>query len=318
MRSAAVDVGSNTLRLLICDVRGNVLSRVHAERAVTRLAEGVRDTGLLKQENMKKSVSALKDFARSLSEYGAVAVKAVGTSALREAENSVEFIEMAFRETGIRIEAISGAREAELTAKGILQGPGETGGALIIDIGGGSTEWIIHWEGGNPESPLCGSLLLGVVTLFESFIKTDPPSPCEIEALNNEVDSNLLRLADELLSESESERHLPPLKNLIGTGGSITTLAALDLGLKEYDHERVHMHRISLERLCRLKDMLLSLPLSRRKDIDGLEKDRADLIIPGILLTIRFMEFFGFGMITVSDHGLLEGLLKEMSDENGF
>jgi exopolyphosphatase/guanosine-5'-triphosphate,3'-diphosphate pyrophosphatase len=318
MRFAAIDVGSNTLRLLICDVRGNVLSRVHAERAVTRLAEGIRATGLIRRENMKESISVLKDFAASLPGYGAAMVRAVGTSALREAGNGAEFVEMAFRETGVRIEVISGAREAELTAKGILQGIAENEDSLIIDIGGGSTEWIIHLGKGALRTPVRGSILLGVVTLFEGFIRTDPPSPQEIEALNREIDSGLVTLAGKVSGEPAGEGDLPHLRNLIGTGGSITTLAALDLGLKEYDYEKVHMHRISLNRLYALRDMLLSLPLNERKDIDGLEWERADLIIPGILLTIKFMEFFGFGVITVSDHGLLEGLIKEMSDEQGF
>jgi exopolyphosphatase/guanosine-5'-triphosphate,3'-diphosphate pyrophosphatase len=243
-----------------------------------------------------------------MASYGVSHVKAVGTSALREAENSGEFVEKAFHETGIRIEVISGMREAELTAKGVLLDFKGTTGPLIIDIGGGSTEWIIH----KGESPVCGSLFLGVVTLLERFIKTDPPSPHEIASVIREIDSQLLPLKSEISGRSMH------VTDFIGTGGTITTLAALDLGLKEYDHEKVHMHGISLDRLYHLRDMLLSLPLSRRKDITGLEKERADLIIPGILLTIRFMEFLGFGMVTVSDCGLLEGLLKEMNDESGF
>jgi exopolyphosphatase/guanosine-5'-triphosphate,3'-diphosphate pyrophosphatase len=309
MRSAAIDVGSNTLRLLIGDIRDNTLCRVYEDRAITGLARRLGDSGRLGEENIEKSIAVLKAFADSVARHGVSRVKAVGTSALREAENSDEFVRRVLRETGIQIEVIQGTREAELTAKGILPGFRGTDGSLIIDIGGGSTEWILAGGGETPESPIRSSLFLGVVTLLERFVKADPPSSGEITALIGEIDSQLLPLKQELA------RRLPSVEDLIGTGGTITTLAALDLGLKKYDHERVHMHSISLKRLCSLKDMLLSLPPDRRRDLDGLEKERADLIIPGILLTIRFMEFLGFGIVTVSDHGLLEGLLKEMNDE---
>jgi exopolyphosphatase/guanosine-5'-triphosphate,3'-diphosphate pyrophosphatase len=259
---------------------------------------------------MRESVSVLRDFSRSLSEHGVARVEAVGTSALRDAGNSHEFLDMVLQETGIGITIISGTREAELTVKGILMGAKRRDGvSLIVDIGGGSTEWVLHTSHG---SPLCGSLHIGVVDLFERFIKTDPPSSADILAVSREIDAHLLPLKQEI-----AERALP-VKNFIGTGGTITTLAAMDLQLKEYDPEKVHMHGISLQRLSLLRNMLVSLPLDRRRDAAGLEPERADLIIPGILLTIRLMDSLGFPEVVVSDHGLLEGLIKEMTDENGI
>ncbi len=265
---------------------------------------------MLSEESIEKSIAVLKTFADSATRYRVSRMKAVGTSALREAENSDEFVRRALRETGIRIEVISGAREAELTANGVLPGFGGTDASLIIDIGGGSTEWILTGGGETPEPPVHGSLSLGVVALLERFVEADRPSPGEITALLAEIDSRLLPLKQELA------RRLSSVREFIGTGGTITTLAALDLGLREYDHERIHLHSITLKRLHSLKDMLLSLPLAERSDLQGLERKRADLIIPGVLLTIRFMEFLGFGIVTVSDQGLLEGLLKEMNDES--
>ncbi len=310
MLSAAIDVGSNTLRLLIGEIRDNLLSRVYAGRVITRLAEEMGSTGVLRGENMKKSISVLGDFSRAIAEYNAARVKAVGTNALREAKNSPEFTEAAFRETGIRIEVISGAREAELTAKGILLGCKETiGTSLIIDIGGGSTEWIIRSTAHGPS--LYGSLPIGVVNLLERFIRDDPPSPRDISSLVSGIKGDIMKL-------KMTAEPFRPLTTLIGSGGTITTLAAVDLGLKEYLPDRVHMHTISLERLYQLMDLLVALPLDRRKDLNGLEQGRADLIIPGILLTIKFMEIFDFQAITVSDYGLLEGIIKEMSDENSL
>jgi len=311
MRAAAIDVGSNTLRLLIGDVHGNALSRIHADRAITRLAEGIRDTGILRQENMRKSLSVLKDFSRSIAKYGVTRVKAVGTSALRDAGNSQEFLDMVLQETGIGIEIISGTREAELTAKGILMGVKEKNAtSLIVDIGGGSTEWILYKRGTPREAPLCGSLQVGAVNLFERFIKTDPPSPGDISSVNREIDAHLLPLKRKITEQALS------VKDFMGTGGTITTLASMDLQLKEYAHEKVHMHKIPLPRLSLIRDILVSLPLHRRREVRGLEPERADLIIPGILLTIKLMDLGGFPEVFVSDYGLLEGLIKEMNDEN--
>lgn len=311
MRFAAIDVGSNTLRLLIADIRDNILSRIYADRTITRLAQGIGNAGVLRQQNMETSVSALKDFSCSVTEYGVTRVKAVGTSALRDAANSRAFVDRVFQETGMGIEIITGIREAELTLKGILLGSKETDGSLIIDIGGGSTEWILHGKGSSP-SLSCGSLPAGVVNLSERFIRTDPPSPDDISSLNKEIDAQLLPLRQVIAEQALS------LKDFIGTGGTITTLASMDLQLKEYDADKVHLHKIPSEGLSRLRDMLVTRSLESRKEIRGLEPDRADLIIPGVLLTIRFMDSFAVRELTVSDYGLLEGLVKEMNDENSL
>ena len=310
MQGAAIDVGSNTLRLLIADIRDNTFFRIHTDRAVTRLAGGMRDTGGLRQENMERSLSVLRDFARSAAEHGVTTMRAVGTSALREAENSRAFVDRAFQETGIGIEILSGVREAELTLKGILFGMGDTDGLLSIDIGGGSTEWMLY-RGPRSHGPLlCGSLPLGVVSLFERFIKTDPPSRGDISSATREIDAQISALTSVMDS--------PAMPQFVGTGGTVTTLASMDLGLKAYAPEKIHMHTISRAGLSRLRDKLLALPLERRAKISGLEPARADLIIPGVLLTIRLMDFLGFSELTVSDFGLLEGLIEEMNDENSF
>ncbi|MGD0885849.1 MAG: Ppx/GppA phosphatase family protein [Thermodesulfovibrionales bacterium] len=311
MVSVAIDVGSNTLRMLIGSVRDDGITRIYADRSITRLAEGIGDTGNLREKNMEESVSVLKGFSRAISRFHPAQVRAVGTSALRNAQNRETFLRMAYRESGIEIEVISGMREAALTAHGVMAGfRAAPGSSLIIDIGGGSTEWIIQ-EKSSPDPALCGTVPLGVVNLSERFIKTDPPSRKDITALMDEVSSSLI-------SGRWGMPRPAHLSSLIGTGGTVTTLACLDLKLRAYEHQMVHMHQIPLSRICRLKDMLLSLPLSKRKQIAGLEAGRADLIIPGILLTMRLMEILGFDEILVSDYGLLEGLIKEMDHEKSF
>lgn len=302
---AAIDVGSNTIRLLIGNIRNNRVNRIYSGRITTRLAEGVVNTGRLKNDNIEKSVSTIKEFYSLISGCGIKNIRAVGTSAIREAENSKEFADMVFNETGIKVERITGIEEARLTAKGLLFGINKTSGPLlIIDIGGGSTEWIIQGNLLSEDRLLFNSLPAGVVKLLERFIKTDPPTPDELSAINNEIDAILAN--DKLKTTTHLSEGL-----LIGTGGTITTLASIDLGLDEYDGEKVHMHVIPLQKLLILRDMLISQPFDKRKEIKGLEPGRADLIIPGILLTIRVMETLGFKEITVSDYGLLEGILLE-------
>jgi exopolyphosphatase/guanosine-5'-triphosphate,3'-diphosphate pyrophosphatase len=324
MLLAVIDVGSNTLRMLIGSVRGSEVLRIYTSRSITRLAEGIREAGNLREENMAKSLEALRDFSRVLSEYGVDHVRAVGTSAFREAKNSKGFITKVYEECGIMIETITGMREAGLTAAGVRFGfTGTVAPSLIIDIGGGSTEWIVSGEPPD-EMIFHGSAPFGVVNLYERFMKTDPPSPPDVSALNEAIDAWVLLGAWEGFKAPADKPPLGerisavPFSLLIGTGGTLTTLASLDLGLKTYDHRRVHMHRITLRRLSGIRDALMSLPLKERQGMDGLECGRADLIIPGILLTIRLMEILGFDTLIVSDYGLLEGLLMEMHHEEGF
>jgi len=253
----------------------------------------------------------LEDFVRLMAQYSVTRIRALGTSALREASNSKEFITNVYERTGISIDSISGLREAELTAKGVLlafsyieKQP------LIIDIGGGSTEWILC--GKEMTSSLSNSIPVGVVNLHESFITSDPPSQRNVDSLEGEIDRWITSVKCRIFHDLSS----PTI--LLGTGGTITTLAAIDLSLEHYVHEKVHMHTITLNRLFDMRDLLLSLPFEERRKVLGIERGREDLIIPGILLTIRWCELLGFREIVVSDYGLLEGILKETGDEEGF
>ena len=306
MLSAAIDVGSNTIRLLIGEGKADGLSRIYSDRSITRLAQGFSQRKILRQKNIDDSISALKKFSDIIFRHGVRHIKAVGTSALRDAENSKDFLELAANATGINIEVISGEKEAELTAKGVMAGFRNNAGEFFItDIGGGSTEWIVY-DNAKPFSSLPhGTLPLGVVNLYERFIRTDPPSEKDISSLMNEADSIFKKNFPEF----------PDLKSIIGTGGTITTLAAIDIGLGEYDPEKVNMHKMSLYKLHMIRDRLVSMTLDERKNIKGLEPGRADLIIPGILLTIKLVEFLNLREIIVSDFGLLEALILEIEDE---
>ncbi len=305
MLLSSIDVGSNTIRLLIGRVENRRITRLRTGMVITRLAAGIGKTGLLSADNMEKSLSVLKDFSDIISAYGISHIKAVGTSALREAKNSEEFMRRVLSETGINIEVISGEEEAELTVKGVLSDLPKTDLSLIIDIGGGSAEWIFCR---NSLPDAMGTISTGVVKLFDNHMKSDPPSKADILSLKKELDTVLSGLKTNI-------GHLINRSTVfIGTAGTVTTLAAIDIGLETYDHEKIHKHNLTLQRLHEMSERLLELPLSERKKIIGLEPERADLIIPGILFTINVMELFGFDNILVSDNGLLEGALIKLSE----
>jgi exopolyphosphatase/guanosine-5'-triphosphate,3'-diphosphate pyrophosphatase len=304
---ASIDIGSNTLRLLVGMIEGQKIVRMRCEMVITRLAAGIGETGLLNPDNMEKTVSVLKAFSDIISAYGISHIRAVGTSALREAKNSGEFLQRVLSETGINIEVISGEEEAELTARGVMFDMPERDSSFIVDIGGGSAEWIFCRN----SSPVgMGTISTGVVKLFDNHMKSDPPSKADILSLKKELDTVLSGLKTNI-------GHLINRSTVfIGTAGTVTTLAAIDIGFETYDHEKIHKHNLTLQRLHEMSERLLELPLSERKKIIGLEPERADLIIPGILFTINIMELFGFDNILVSDNGLLEGVLIKLSERD--
>jgi len=298
-----VDVGSNTLRLLVAEVSPGGLRPLRYERVITRLARGAGESGRISPEAAEKSMEALKKFAGIIRGHGVEKTWCVGTSALREAGNSSEFLEKARLETGLEIEVVSGEREAGLTARGVLSSIERPPAFLIIDIGGGSTEYIFSAGSGGLEHL---TVPVGVVKMAEAHMRSDPPSEGELMAIRAEAD----RVSDMLREKApQGERGGA---RLIGTAGTANTLAAIDLGLGRFDRLRVHGHVMTLERLNELASRLSALPLSERARVRGLEPERADLIIPGIILTISHMEALGFGEILISSAGLLEGMALEL------
>jgi exopolyphosphatase/guanosine-5'-triphosphate,3'-diphosphate pyrophosphatase len=309
---ASIDVGSNTLRLLIGNVKDSRIGEVLYKRRITRLSEGVDQTGRLQEQSIEASLSALREFSSLISKHGVEDVRAVATSALREASNSHIFVEKVFTDTGIPIEVISGEKEAGLTLKGVLSSLPDPVfripySAFIVDIGGGSTEWILYKDKNFVDM---GSIPVGVVKFAGSFIKTDPVSDADIKRLDNEIVSFLEDLKIRIGQYIEKDT------KFIGTAGTFSTIASIDIGLNTYSREKIHLHRLALNRLQDMNKKLLALPLKERKNIRGLEPERADLIIPGLQFTIKVLEIFGFDELIVSDYGLLEGILLEINEKN--
>jgi len=309
--AAAIDIGSNTIRLLIGEVRNNRVKDVSYERKITRLAEGINQSRMLKGKNIEASIEVLKDFSSIIQRQGVKTVSAVATSALREAYNADIFIKKVLAVTGISIEVISGEKEAELILKGILSSfpdssPITDRSLLIFDIGGGSTEWILCR---GKHAIDMGSIPIGVVKLHENFIKSDPVSDPDLSELKREIHLSLEILKKRIRGNIDRGTCF------MGTAGTFTTLASIDLKLDTYSREKVHLHKIPLRRLYDMSRRLLALPLTERENVRGLEPGRADLIIPGIQFTINIMESFKFDKLIVSDYGLLEGILLETIEE---
>ncbi|MBI2015082.1 MAG: Ppx/GppA family phosphatase [Candidatus Rokubacteria bacterium] len=303
MRAAAIDVGSNTVRLLIADVRGRGRWRVVAQdQMVTRLGEGLAAAGALGEAPMARTLAVVLDYAGRARELGASAVRIVATSAVREAGNGRAFAAAVERVAGVPVEILSGEEEARLALRGVRRGLPDLGGALVtFDIGGGSTEYVLAHEDAVRAAV---SLRLGVVPLAERFPFRDAVDWGRYQALRDEVSGRLARELPAGIRESRPA-------HLVGTAGTVTTLAALDLGLARYDPSRVHGHVLGRRAVAAQLARLGALPVAGRAALPCLEPGRADLIVPGIAIVQATLDCLGVDALVVSEYGLREGLLVD-------
>ncbi len=300
-RVAAIDFGTNTARLLIADLSADgVFEQVFLERKIVRMGGGFCHENGLSCQAVERGLSCLKNFSAAIAEYKASTIRAVATSAVRDARNGSDFVRMIKRETGICLQVIDGTTEAEITMAGVLCGLDQLSDEIIIfDIGGGSTEYTLVKNGRIIYSR---SLPLGVVRLTEGKITVEAMQ----QKIHKELDSlqqDLSKFGIEVSAESV----------LIGTAGTATTLAAINMKMVEYDYRKVNNSLITDLEIMDIFNTLLPLSLYDRVKVPGLEKGREDLIIAGILLTAQTMELFKKKTMKVSDYGLLEGLVVSAS-----
>ncbi len=311
-RAAAIDVGTNSVLLTIA-VATPEGPLAEIERAtITRLGEGVDRTRRLAPNAEARTLECLESYAELLVERNVDAVALVGTSALRDAAGGERFIRRAREIVGTELEVISGQREAELTFRGSVSGLSVEGPVTVFDIGGGSTE-VIHGFFGPSSSDRsrarlvridsATSLDVGSVRLTERHVSNDPPTQSELEAVQKDVRGELGGLTA-----------LPSQSTLIGVAGTVTTLAALDQKLVEYDADRVHGSALSAAALDRLVAELAAMPLSVRQSLPGLEPRRADVIVAGAVLTLEILRWAEARETLVSDRGVRWGLLEELLD----
>lgn len=302
MRLASIDVGTNSVLLLVAEVGSDgTITPLRDEARITRLGEGFGQSKVLKPEAMERTFAVLKKYLDTLRDYEIVEVKAVGTSALRDAKNKRVFLDWVRQELGLVIEVISGEREAWLTYKAsILAFPKLTGKTLMLDIGGGSTEFIF---GDKERLDAAISLNIGSVRATEMFLHNDPIQEDEFQKLHQD----LLEKIRPVLNP-----HKGTLSHLIGVAGTVTTLAAMDLEMAVYAPHIIHGYQLTYGRLDRLLNKIKEMTIEERKQLPGLDPGRADVIFAGGVILKVVLEEAELEKVVISDWGIRHGLISEI------
>jgi exopolyphosphatase/guanosine-5'-triphosphate,3'-diphosphate pyrophosphatase len=300
-RVAAVDLGTNSTRLLVADVANGRIEELVRRLKITRLGEGVDERRRLLPAPIARVRNVLTDYRREAEQLGAEQTLAIATSAVRDAENGEAFLGEIEWSYGFSTLLLSGHEEARLTFRGIATDRDIDTEILVVDIGGGSTELV---AGGPDGLRFHDSLDLGAVRLTERFLPSDPPNDAELEACAEAVRA--------LLAERVPEDVRPTAA--VGVAGTITSLAALDLGLEEYDPERVHGHRFGRESVADQLARLASLPLEERREIPSLDPERAPVIVGGAVILLAVMDHFGVAEIEASERDILDGAALEAAE----
>jgi exopolyphosphatase / guanosine-5'-triphosphate,3'-diphosphate pyrophosphatase len=296
-RFAAIDFGTNTARLLIVDlIEGGGFTHVHLQREVVRMGGGFSREHGLSAEAIQRGLSCLARFAAAIRDHEVETVRAVATSAVRDALNGAGFVQRVRQETGIALTVIDGVAEGNLTLAGVMAGLDQHyEEILVMDVGGGSTEYTLSRAG---RTEYVRSLPLGVVRLTEG--------KDTVAAMETKIRKELEVLRADLRACGQ---RLQPGTALIGTAGTATTLAAINMGMVDYDYRKVNNSVISRAEIEAIYERLLPMTLAERLAVPGLEKGREDLVISGMLIILQTMDLFGMETMKVSDYGLLEGLV---------
>lgn len=300
-RVAAVDVGTNSVRLLVAE-SGAPLEVLDQRLMITRLGAGVDENGRLDDVALKRTLDCIAGYAKRWAELGAERIRITATSAIRDAADRDRFFEGVRERTGVRAEVLSGEDEARTTFRGAVALVDSTPPYLVLDIGGGSAEFIR----GAGEPQAITSRQLGCVRLTERCLASDPPTSEEIRAANDVIGLEL-DAVERLVDPSSAQ-------TLIGVAGTVTTLGALHLGLDEYDPKRIHGASIGVDDVVRLTDWLAGMPVAERAALGPLQPGREDVIVGGALILSRVMERFGFTGVLVSEADILQGLAMGMLD----
>jgi exopolyphosphatase/guanosine-5'-triphosphate,3'-diphosphate pyrophosphatase len=334
VRVAAVDCGTNSLRLLIADVdrAAGELADVQRRMEIVRLGQGVDATGRLAPEALARTFRVLGQYADEISGASAASVRMVATSATRDAANADEFVAGVTRILGVAPEVLSGDEEARLSFTGAtaelaaaqptapaghLVAPRSHAGAarapdgtappyLVVDIGGGSTEFVVGGARGDEAGPVAAlSMNIGCVRMTERHLRGDPPRPEEIAAATADIDA--------ALDEVAAKVPVADARTLIGLAGSVTTVVAIALGLTEYDPGRIHHARIGAGQVHRVTGELLGQTREQRAGIGVMHPGRVDVIGGGALVLDRVLRRFGFADVVASEHDILDGIAWSMT-----
>ena len=313
-RVAAVDCGTNSLRLLVADIDPDraELTDVARRMEIVRLGQGVDQTGRLAPEALARTIGVLRDYADIIADTAAGAVRMVATSATRDASNTAEFTRQVKEILGVAPEVLTGSEEAALSFTGataeLVAAPGPAhfrGPFLVVDIGGGSTEFVLGQapdgrENAGEPAVQAISVDIGCVRMTERHLRSDPPSGAELAVATADIDTAL-----DAVTGAVPVRQA---RTLIGLAGSVTTVAGIAMGLPAYDAARIHHARVPAADVHEVTRSLLAQTRAARAAIGVMHPGRVDVIGGGALILDRIMQRFGFGEVLVSEHDILDGI----------
>ncbi|WP_427925364.1 exopolyphosphatase [Streptomyces sp. cg40] len=308
-RVAAVDCGTNSIRLLVADVNPTTgeLRELDRRMTIVRLGQGVDKTGMLAPEALERTFAACREYAEVIREKGADKVRFVATSASRDASNRDDFVRGVLDILGVEPEVITGDEEAELSFTGAtkeLTGRDDLALAkpyLVVDIGGGSTEFVV----GDDQVRAARSVDIGCVRMTERHLVTDgkvtdPPTPEQVAAMRADI--------EEALDLAAKTVPLREARTLVGLAGSVTTVSSIAQNLSEYDTEAIHHSRVSYDRVREITESLLNSTHAERAAIPSMHPGRVDVIGAGALVLLSIMERTGATEVVVSEHDILDGI----------
>jgi exopolyphosphatase/guanosine-5'-triphosphate,3'-diphosphate pyrophosphatase len=300
VRRAVIDVGTNSIKLLVADVRGHDVKPVHEDSRQTRLGKGFYETHRLQPESIARTAEAVWEFVQIARDRDAVSIRVIATSAARDAINPTDLTSSIERACGLKTEIITGAREAEWVFRGVAtDAKFASQPLLLLDVGGGSAEFIL---GHGRKTSFARSFPVGTVRLLEKFPHGDRPTKEEFE---NPRDWLKILLRFEIRPQLEPAlKHETGEIQLVGTGGTTSILASIEGKMDRFDREKIDRTVLSFERVQALRKLLWSLPLGKRKEVPGMSRQRADVILAGVLIYEMVMLEFGFEQLRVSTRGL--------------
>lgn len=306
MRVAAIDCGTNSIRLLIADVEGGKLTEIVRQMIIVRLGEGVDKTGEFSGAALERTFAATDEYAKLIEEYKPQRVKFVATSASRDVSNRDVFVAGIKSRLGIEPTVISGDEEARLsflgaTADLVNESNPPQAPYLVVDIGGGSTEFVLGTT--HPEQAL--STNVGCVRMTERHLTGDPATPEQIALATKDI--------DQAIDDAAKVVDLPAAKSLIGLAGSVTTVAAISLGLTAYKADVIHGSRISADEVHRIATQLLAMTRAKRSEIGSMHPGRIDVIGGGALVLDRIMQKTGITEVVVSERDILDGIARDLA-----
>lgn len=300
---AAIDCGTNSTRLLISRGSGAEATPLVRRNTITRLGQGVHDSGRLAPEAIERTVEALRTYRTVMDEHGVEQVRVTATSAARDAANRDAFFDAAEAVLGTRPELLSGEEEAELSFLGATaELDPDDGPFLVIDIGGGSTEFIV----GTDRVETSRSIDIGCVRFTETYIEHDPPHPEELHACISVTTAWLDDIAREIPG-------LTSAPTIVGLAGTVTTVAAVEIGLTEWDRDAIHHFRLERDAIEDVFRTLATEPLEDRTHNPGLEPERADVIVAGVCILVAIVRWLEADEVLVSESDILDGLVASLA-----